>query len=161
MRNVLIVILVILFIQPVLYPHSGRTDSSGGHRNRKTGGYHYHNGGYSRPKPTYTKQKIQVKDTITLMFNNSKNVIGYKNVGGDTYNFSKKVVILKGEKVLLLSDSFVTFENKEENYYKVKTADGTILVVKSTDLTKYSSYKSTMNREYLSVADALEKKYKI
>lgn len=24
--------------------HSGRTDSSGGHNNRKTGGYHYHHG---------------------------------------------------------------------------------------------------------------------
>ncbi len=25
------------------YPHSGRTDKYGGHTNRKTGEYHYHN----------------------------------------------------------------------------------------------------------------------
>ncbi len=30
-----------------LYGHSGRTDSSGGHHNRKTGTYHYHNSGSS------------------------------------------------------------------------------------------------------------------
>ena len=28
-------------------PHPGRTDSSGGHYNHKTGGYHYHNTGRS------------------------------------------------------------------------------------------------------------------
>lgn len=27
------------------FAHSGRTDSYGGHNNRKTGGYHYHNAG--------------------------------------------------------------------------------------------------------------------
>jgi preprotein translocase subunit SecG len=39
------------------YAHSGRTDASGGHYNRKTGEYHYHNSGYSSPSvsvPTYT-----------------------------------------------------------------------------------------------------------
>ncbi len=40
--------------------HSGRTDSSGGHNNRKTGGYHYHNGGYSSPSvPSNPKPKIK------------------------------------------------------------------------------------------------------
>ena len=29
------------------YTHSGRTDANGGHYNRKTGEYHYHNGGTS------------------------------------------------------------------------------------------------------------------
>lgn len=31
------------------YAHSGRTDASGGHYNRKTGEYHYHNSGSSSP----------------------------------------------------------------------------------------------------------------
>lgn len=30
----------------VVLAHSGRTDKYGGHHNRKTGGYHYHNAGY-------------------------------------------------------------------------------------------------------------------
>lgn len=29
----------------ILYAHGGRTDKYGGHNNRKTGGYHYHNAG--------------------------------------------------------------------------------------------------------------------
>ena len=34
------------------HAHSGRTDKYGGHRNRKTGGYHYHSGPKSRSLPS-------------------------------------------------------------------------------------------------------------
>ena len=48
---------VISFMCSTCYAHSGRTDSAGGHNDRIHGGYHYHNGGYSRsrytPKTTY------------------------------------------------------------------------------------------------------------
>ena len=40
--GVVIVALVFLFNGGGVFSHSGRTDSSGGHYNRKTGGYHYH-----------------------------------------------------------------------------------------------------------------------
>lgn len=43
---------LILTISNVI-AHSGRTDSSGGHWNRKTGTYHYHNSGYT-PSPSYS-----------------------------------------------------------------------------------------------------------
>ena len=33
------------------FAHSGRTDFSGGHYNRKTGEYHYHNGGHRSTLP--------------------------------------------------------------------------------------------------------------
>ena len=36
--------LVILFISSLLFGHSGRTDSNGGHYNRTTGLYHFHHG---------------------------------------------------------------------------------------------------------------------
>ena len=40
------IITILLFVCiGVLYAHSGRTDKYGGHNNRKTGGYHYHNAG--------------------------------------------------------------------------------------------------------------------
>ena len=42
-----------------VFPHSGGTDSSGGHYNRKTGEYHYHGGGCSRPSTT-TKSSTTV-----------------------------------------------------------------------------------------------------
>ena len=40
--GVAIVALMLLFDGGGVFSHSGRTDSSGGHYNRKTGGYHYH-----------------------------------------------------------------------------------------------------------------------
>lgn len=50
------------------YAHSGRTDASGGHYNRKTGGYHYHNSGYKRPTPKiYTpSQNTTPSNTATV-----------------------------------------------------------------------------------------------
>ena len=39
------VLFISLLIPALVYPHSGRTDAYGGHNNRKTGGYHYHNAG--------------------------------------------------------------------------------------------------------------------
>ena len=43
---------IVVICPTVSYAHSGRTDSNGGHYNRKTGGYHYHNSrrSYSKPK---------------------------------------------------------------------------------------------------------------
>lgn len=54
-RKVLIVLSLILISGVVFYDfaytHSGRTDANGGHYNRKTGGYHYHNSGRSPRLP--------------------------------------------------------------------------------------------------------------
>ena len=38
-------ILLLLGLAQVAFPHSGRTDSKGGHWDRKAGTYHYHNQG--------------------------------------------------------------------------------------------------------------------
>jgi len=44
---VIIGVIIVTFVSQSM-SHSGRTDANGGHHNRKTGGYHYHN------KKTYT-----------------------------------------------------------------------------------------------------------
>ena len=53
-RNVLIILSLVLISGMLLddsaYTHSGRTDANGGHYNRKTGEYHYHNSGRSRSR---------------------------------------------------------------------------------------------------------------
>ncbi len=36
-------VIFLLIFTSVGYTHSGRTDKNGGHTNRKTGEYHYHN----------------------------------------------------------------------------------------------------------------------
>ena len=46
MRKVILFVVIILFtITNLCYAHSGRTDKFGGHYDRRTGLYHYHNGG--------------------------------------------------------------------------------------------------------------------
>ena len=53
-KKVLIVLGLMLISGMLLddsaHTHSGRTDANGGHYNRKTGGYHYHNSGRSRSR---------------------------------------------------------------------------------------------------------------
>jgi hypothetical protein len=54
----LLIIGLLAFIPFVdLFSHSGRTDSNGGHYNRKTGEYHYHNSGYKKPSKEKNYQK--------------------------------------------------------------------------------------------------------
>lgn len=53
-------LLSILLVYTIGFSHSGRTDSSGGHYNRSTGEYHYHNSGYK--KTSYTNNKASSSD---------------------------------------------------------------------------------------------------
>ena len=48
----LVILLILLFSAVIAYTHSGRTDRRGGHYNRKTGTYHYHNSGTTRSSTT-------------------------------------------------------------------------------------------------------------
>lgn len=45
MRKFLAILGILLFSAVLAWTHSGRTDKKGGHYNRKTGEYHYHNSG--------------------------------------------------------------------------------------------------------------------
>lgn len=57
-KNSLVFILFSCVVANYSMAHSGGTDSSGGHYNRKTGGYHNHNSGYSSPSvPANPKPK--------------------------------------------------------------------------------------------------------
>ena len=54
LRKAIIVLSLMLTASILFYnsahTHSGRTDANGGHYNRKTGEYHYHNSGRSRSR---------------------------------------------------------------------------------------------------------------
>jgi len=57
------ILLLLILISTFSYSHSGRTDSNGGHTNRKTGEYHYHNSGYKKQSstPSYNKPTKEIK----------------------------------------------------------------------------------------------------
>ncbi len=64
-RRIMAALVAFLCIFPVLcFAHSGRTDANGGHYNRKTGEYHYHNGGSSKSTKT-TKKTVKPVMVIT------------------------------------------------------------------------------------------------
>lgn len=66
MKKVLLSILVVLCLVVTVSAHSGRTDSSGGHKDNKNasglGSYHYHCGGY--PAHLHTRGYCPYKDTF-------------------------------------------------------------------------------------------------
>lgn len=45
MNKLVYFIIFMVVLVGSVYPHGGRTDKYGGHHNRKTGGYHFHNAG--------------------------------------------------------------------------------------------------------------------
>lgn len=47
MKKIISIFLILISIVSVSFAHSGRTDKYGGHYDRSTGTYHYHNGGYA------------------------------------------------------------------------------------------------------------------
>ncbi len=65
-KIVFLFILFIIFIISFSFAHSGRTDSNGGHYDRSTGIYHYHNNYYvqeDNQTEKYTTGELTVKDT--------------------------------------------------------------------------------------------------
>lgn len=68
-----LIVFSLIFIFGVLlydsaYTHSGRTDANGGHYNRKTGEYHYHNSGRRAPlNPNLTPPRINPSGMSTSL----------------------------------------------------------------------------------------------
>ena len=68
MRKVLIIILI-LFSPSFAFSHAGRTDASGGHNDRETGKYHYHNSGKSisaKSSTSKSRRSITVTPSSTV-----------------------------------------------------------------------------------------------
>lgn len=47
MKKIISIFFILISIVSISFAHSGRTDGYGGHYNRSTGTYHYHDGSYS------------------------------------------------------------------------------------------------------------------
>lgn len=83
-------ILFLLFLISSASAHSGRTDANGGHYNRKTGEYHYHNSGRRSAPPatreTYSspKKTPQAPAPVALEANGMYYVRVVRVIDGDT-----------------------------------------------------------------------------
>jgi hypothetical protein len=65
-RIILLVWLALGLLPTVGLSHSGRTDANGGHYNRKTGEYHYHNGGRAAPPRSTVSESLQDPQSQTV-----------------------------------------------------------------------------------------------
>lgn len=69
-----LIVIFSLFIPSFGFTHSGRTDSNGGHYDRKTGGYHYHGGGNTKSvSPNQNGGSTQTRDADTLIQSQERN----------------------------------------------------------------------------------------
>lgn len=57
----IITFLLVIVLSITVFAHSGRTDANGGHWDRKTGTYHYHNSGYNKNYYTTTRRRYATR----------------------------------------------------------------------------------------------------
>jgi hypothetical protein len=89
------IFLLLLLANPQMSAHSGRTDSSGGHYNRKKGGYHYHNSGRNT-KNSYKKVKDYYSE---YAFKHTKKKLKKKYIKYTKQNIKLKMLLTKGNKL--------------------------------------------------------------
>jgi len=84
-------ITLIFLIRVLLIAHSGRIDQYGGHHNKKTGGYHYHNAGR-----VHAADNLYQDHTKCGICNKFKNVdvSKYAKKNPKTLSFSRDEVIV-------------------------------------------------------------------
>lgn len=71
LKTISLTLIITLLLSSTSFAHSGRTDSRGGHWNRKTGTYHYHNSGVKR---STTKSTSSSKSTTSSTLSSSSQV---------------------------------------------------------------------------------------
>ena len=66
MKHLILILLSIVLFAPESFAHGGRTDSCGGHNDRKRGGYHVHNQAkYNNCYPEKKKTSSQTSKILT------------------------------------------------------------------------------------------------
>ena len=122
--TIAILIIGVFAIGNSVRSHSGRTDSSGGHYNRKTGTYHYHNSGRSKSISTYGGSSAASQRSSAL---------------------AKEVVIFEGvPEMKLQADGKKQNPHPLEKLSKIKAAEYRCVITKKGD--KYY-WKSRDNKE--------------
>lgn len=125
--SISILLCLTTLIQINLYAHGGRTDSKGGHYNRKTGEYHYHNSGTSASDSSSRSSELskQVKPSTDYIRTTDK------TPSSDLEQLQAKIVALRSEnenqreKIAQLKNTCIELK-KENKLMKQTLADANI-----------------------------------
>ena len=81
MKKIISIVGILLLVSGLAVAHSGRTDSSGGHKNTKTGTYHYH-GSSTKSSSSGTSRNVYNSNstTVTKTYNDFDYEYGSVNV---------------------------------------------------------------------------------
>lgn len=93
-KIIVLLFLIILFMSSLLYAHSGRTDSSGGHYNRSTGEYHYHHGYPAHQHSNGICPYLIDNSTNNGSSNNNSNSNSNSNINSNNTNSTSKSTTL-------------------------------------------------------------------
>lgn len=123
-----LIFICIIMITNISFAHPGRTDSNGGHYDRSTGGYHYHNGG--------TSTGLNINDGLIKTDNtdDSKTIIQENNELKDKMNLLEgKIAIyeddLKEAGFNSISDMKYKLEEKDSQINSIWTTSIILLVI--------------------------------
>ena len=151
----LTVLLLLLFIIPsTAYPHSGRTDAQGGHTNKKTGEYHFHNRPESKLS-TQPQSNSEVKvlsvvdgDTLKISYKGQKESIRLIGIDTPESRVNKKTqkdAKRSGQDI----ETIIAMGKRATEYVKsmVKAGD---LITLEFDVQERDRYKRLLGYVYLS-----------
>lgn len=109
-KRVIVVLSILLLSAVWAYTHSGRTDSNGGHYNRKTGTYHYHGGiRKSSPRVNVLEQAKSPKPSVSSKQETiDKDLLPYPNENFIGERASPVIRIIDGDTVEIKLNSIPT-----------------------------------------------------
>ena len=150
--SILTVCFVIMSLSLSAFAHSGRTDSSGGHKDNKNksglGGYHYHCGGYPAHLHTggrcpYTDPKPIYATSIT-----AKNVPAKINAG-DTATLEASVYPSNAE------DKTITWESSNSDVIQVSSSGSLTAVAVGTATITAKTSRGTSKKFTITVTEVM------
>ena len=116
--KIAVIFSILLFSAVFAYTHSGRTDKYGGHYNRKTGGYHYHNSG------TVGRVRPSTSTTPTPTIRDRTSTPGFSFQRGEDLYFPTKLEWL----TLQLNAKYDTGFSNLVGMFEQKKGEDTIMI---------------------------------
>lgn len=109
MKRIFFISIIAISMLTITYAHSGRTDSNGGHYDRATGEYHYHNGDYTESYEE-SNEAESLEEVNTLIVDDTVYIDGLES----KVNTLQEQIDAKQETIGKLNNEI------DENFYEIE-----------------------------------------